>query len=102
MRRVMAPHAVLDRPPPPPQSCPPPLLAKIAALLGDFDFLHVRRGDKLVHRDRNRRLIFPKLDRDTRPKYILARLKKWVPRGRTIYLATNEFAPGFFTSLDAV
>lgn len=43
---------------------PPPELTAIADAivreLGDFDAVHVRRGDKLVHRH------WPNLDRDTR------------------------------------
>ncbi|GMY19585.1 hypothetical protein FCV25MIE_14824 [Fagus crenata] len=75
---------------------------KIKALLGDYDAIHVRRGDKIKNRkDRFgvERSLHPHLDRDTHPEFILCRIKKWVPPGRTIFIASNERTPGFFSPL---
>ncbi|KAL0339778.1 UNVERIFIED_CONTAM: hypothetical protein Sradi_4494600 [Sesamum radiatum] len=50
---------------------------KIMALLGDYDAIHVRRGDKLkTRKDRFgvERSLHPHLDRDTRPEFILCRI----------------------------
>lgn len=75
---------------------------KIKLLLGDYDAIHVRRGDKLkTRKDRFgvERTLHPHLDRDTRPEFILLRIAKWVPPGRTLFIASNERAPGFFAPL---
>uniref|UniRef100_A0A5B7ANJ6 Uncharacterized protein n=1 Tax=Davidia involucrata TaxID=16924 RepID=A0A5B7ANJ6_DAVIN len=75
---------------------------KIKVLLGDYDAIHVRRGDKLkTRRDRFgvERCLHPHLDRDTRPEFILCRIAKWVPPGRTLFIASNERTPGFFSPL---
>ncbi|CAA0837407.1 Unknown protein [Striga hermonthica] len=75
---------------------------KIKALLGDYDAIHVRRGDKLkTRKDRFgvQRTLHPHLDRDTRPEFILCRISKWVPPGRTLFIASNERTPGFFSPL---
>ncbi|KAL2465962.1 hypothetical protein Adt_41813 [Abeliophyllum distichum] len=75
---------------------------KIKVLLGDYDAIHVRRGDKLkTRKDRFGvdRSLHPHLDRDTRPEFILCRIAKWVPPGRTIFIASNERKPGFFSPL---
>ncbi|GFS36808.1 hypothetical protein Acr_00g0048150 [Actinidia rufa] len=75
---------------------------KINALLGDYDAIHVRRGDKLkTRKDRFGvdRALHPHLDRDTRPEFILCRISKWVPPGRTLFIASNERTPGFFSPL---
>ncbi|GER51910.1 dual specificity protein phosphatase, partial [Striga asiatica] len=77
---------------------------KIKALLGDYDAIHVRRGDKLkTRKDRFgvQRSLHPHLDRDTRPEFILCRISKWVPPRRTLYIASNERTPGFFSPLAA-
>uniref|UniRef100_A0A2N9G4K2 O-fucosyltransferase family protein n=1 Tax=Fagus sylvatica TaxID=28930 RepID=A0A2N9G4K2_FAGSY len=53
---------------------------EIKALLGDYDAIHVRRGDKIKNRkDRFgvERSLHPHLDRDTRPEFILRRIKKY-------------------------
>ncbi|GKV17295.1 hypothetical protein SLEP1_g27821 [Rubroshorea leprosula] len=39
------------------------------------------------------------MDRDTRPEFILHRIQKWVPPGRTLFIASNERTPGFFSPL---
>ncbi|XP_042487813.1 uncharacterized protein LOC122068048 [Macadamia integrifolia] len=75
---------------------------KIKGLLGDYDAIHVRRGDKIkTRKDRFGvdRSLHPHLDRDTRPEFILHRIEKWVPPGRTLFIASNERTPGFFSSL---
>ncbi|XP_019162114.1 PREDICTED: uncharacterized protein LOC109158676 [Ipomoea nil] len=75
---------------------------KIRALLGDYDAIHVRRGDKIrTRKDRFgvERSLNPHLDRDTQPEFILCRIAKWVPPGRTLYIASNEKTPGFFSPL---
>ncbi|XP_065853545.1 uncharacterized protein [Euphorbia lathyris] len=75
---------------------------KIKALLGDYDAIHVRRGDKIkTRKDRHgvARSLHPHLDRDTRPEFMLHRIEKWVPAGRTLFIASNEKAPGFFSVL---
>ncbi|XP_054802103.1 uncharacterized protein LOC129305920 isoform X2 [Prosopis cineraria] len=77
---------------------------KIKALLGDYDAMHVRRGDKMkTRKDRFgvTRTLHPHLDRDTRPEFILCRIAKWVPPGRTLFVASNERTPGFFSPLSA-
>uniref|UniRef100_A0A1J3G6W1 O-fucosyltransferase family protein n=1 Tax=Noccaea caerulescens TaxID=107243 RepID=A0A1J3G6W1_NOCCA len=76
--------------------------AKIKAKLGDYDAIHVRRGDKLkTRKDRFRveRSQFPHLDRDTRPEFIFGRIKKHIPPGRTLFIGSNERTPGFFSPL---
>ncbi|KAL3534688.1 hypothetical protein ACH5RR_003149 [Cinchona calisaya] len=75
---------------------------KIKALLGDYDAIHVRRGDILkTRKDRFGidRTLHPHLDRDTRPEFILCRIAKWVPPERTLFIASNERTPGFFAPL---
>ncbi|XP_028761502.1 uncharacterized protein LOC114720064 [Neltuma alba] len=75
---------------------------KIKALLGDYDAMHVRRGDKMkTRKDRFGvvKTLHPHLDRDTRPVFILCRIAKWVPPGRTLFIASNERTPGFFSPL---
>ncbi|KAH8485803.1 hypothetical protein H0E87_027296 [Populus deltoides] len=77
---------------------------KVIALLGDYDSMHVRRGDKIkTRKDRFGvyRTLHPHLDRDTRPEFILHRIEKWVPPGRTLFIASNEKTPGFFSPLAA-
>ncbi|KAF8104651.1 hypothetical protein N665_0170s0027 [Sinapis alba] len=77
---------------------------KIKAQLGDYDAIHVRRGDKLkTRRDRFNveRTQFPHLDRDTRPEFIMSRIQKQIPPGRTLYVGSNERTPGFFSPLSA-
>ncbi|KAL1548765.1 hypothetical protein AAHA92_16954 [Salvia divinorum] len=77
---------------------------KIKAHLGDYDAIHVRRGDKIkTRKDRFGvdRSLHPHLDRDTRAEFILCRISKWVPRGRTLFIASNERTPGFFSPLSA-
>ncbi|KAK3043772.1 hypothetical protein RJ639_001968 [Escallonia herrerae] len=75
---------------------------KIKSLLGDYDAMHVRRGDKLkTRKDRFGvdRVLHPHLDRDTRPEFIICRIATWVPHGRTLFIASNERTPGFFSPL---
>ncbi|KAG9157486.1 hypothetical protein Leryth_010315 [Lithospermum erythrorhizon] len=75
---------------------------KVKALLGDYDAIHVRRGDILkTRKDRFgvERSLHPHIDRDTRPEFILCRIAKWVPRGRTLFIASNERKEGFFSPL---
>ncbi|KAJ4892084.1 hypothetical protein Rs2_31832 [Raphanus sativus] len=77
---------------------------KIKSQLGDYDAIHVRRGDKLkTRRDRFHveRSQFPHLDRDTRPEFIMTRIHKQIPPGRTLYIGSNERTPGFFSPLSA-
>ncbi|XP_061353089.1 uncharacterized protein LOC133297877 [Gastrolobium bilobum] len=75
---------------------------QIKTLLGDYDAIHVRRGDKIkTRKDRFGvvRSLHPHLDRDTRPEFMICRIAKWVPPGRTLFIASNERIPGFFSSL---
>ncbi|MED6170624.1 hypothetical protein PIB30_032909 [Stylosanthes scabra] len=75
---------------------------KIKAQLGEYDAIHVRRGDKIkTRKDRFgvARSLHPHLDRDTRPEFMLCRIAKWVPPGRTLFIASNERTPGFFSPL---
>ncbi|KAI5067339.1 hypothetical protein GOP47_0017867 [Adiantum capillus-veneris] len=70
--------------------------------LGDYDAIHVRRGDKLkIRKDRFgvNRTLFPHLDRDTQAGAILRRIGNWIPEGRTLFVASNERKPGFFDAL---
>ncbi|CAM0873540.1 unnamed protein product [Alopecurus aequalis] len=73
---------------------------KMKRVLGDYDAIHVRRGDLLKNR-KNRsgveRSLHPHLDRDTRPAFTRKRIAKWIPPGRTLYIASNERTPGFFS-----
>ncbi|KAL5140786.1 hypothetical protein HKD37_09G024251 [Glycine soja] len=81
-----------------------PNFSDIKALLGDYDAIHVRRGDKIkTRKDRFGvvRSLHPHLDRDTRPEFMLCRIAKWVPPGRTLFIASNERTPGFFSPLSA-
>ncbi|KAL8246409.1 hypothetical protein R6Q59_007625 [Mikania micrantha] len=75
---------------------------KIMSLLGDYDAIHVRRGDILkTRKDRFgvARTLHPHLDRDTRPQFILCRIANWVPPGRMLFIASNERIPNFFSPL---
>ncbi|KAK1277049.1 hypothetical protein QJS04_geneDACA003599 [Acorus gramineus] len=75
---------------------------EIKGLLGDYDAIHVRRGDKIkTRKDRFgvERTLHPHLDRDTRPEFIQRRISKWIPPGRTLFIASNERSPGFFSPL---
>ncbi|CAN6456609.1 unnamed protein product [Victoria cruziana] len=75
---------------------------KIKTILGDYDAIHVRRGDKIkTRKDRFGvdRTLHPHLDRDTRPEAMLIRIAKWIPPGRIIFIASNERTPGFFSPL---
>ncbi|CAK9180829.1 unnamed protein product [Ilex paraguariensis] len=75
---------------------------QIKGLLGDYDAIHVRRGDKLkTRKDRFGvdRSLHPHLDRDTHPQFISCRIAKWIPPGRTLFVASNEKTPGFFSPL---
>ncbi|KAJ8570320.1 hypothetical protein K7X08_037292 [Anisodus acutangulus] len=77
---------------------------QIKRRLGDYDAMHVRRGDVLkTRKDRFgvQRSLHPHLDRDTRPEFILCRIAKWVPPGRTLFIASNERTPGYFSPLAA-
>ena len=76
--------------------------AQVISLLGDYDSIHVRRGDKIkTRKDRFGvyRTLHPHLDRDTRPEFIHHKIEKWVPPGRTLFIASNEKTPGFFSPL---
>lgn len=77
---------------------------QIKHLLGDYDAIHVRRGDILkTRKDRFgiERSLHPHLDRDTRPEFIQQRIVKWIPPGRTLFIASNERSPGFFSPLSS-
>ncbi|CAI5457579.1 unnamed protein product [Closterium sp. Yama58-4] len=58
-----------------------------------FDYVHVRRGDKL------NATRWPHLDHDTRPEALLQKLPSLVPPNSTLYIATNEPDPHFFDPL---
>ncbi|PKA56222.1 hypothetical protein AXF42_Ash011151 [Apostasia shenzhenica] len=96
---VMLPYSLL------PMNAAPKLRAaaeKIKGLLGDYDAIHVRRGDKIkTRKDRFGvvRSLHPHLDRDTRPQFIQHRIAKWISPGRTLFIASNERAPDFFSPL---
>uniref|UniRef100_A0A453AY97 O-fucosyltransferase family protein n=1 Tax=Aegilops tauschii subsp. strangulata TaxID=200361 RepID=A0A453AY97_AEGTS len=75
---------------------------QIKEILGEYDAIHVRRGDLLKNRkDRFgvERSLHPHLDRDTHPEFIKRRIAKWIPKGRTLFIASNERTPGFFSPL---
>ncbi|KQK14976.1 uncharacterized protein LOC100843213 isoform X1 [Brachypodium distachyon] len=75
---------------------------KMKEILGDYDAIHVRRGDLLKNRkDRFgvERSLHPHLDRDTRPEFIKKRIARWIPKGRTLFIASNERTLGFFSPL---
>ena len=71
-------------------------------MLGDYDAIHVRRGDVLkLRKDRFgvKRTVFPHLDRDTQANAIMQRVANWIPEGRTLFIASNERKQGFFDAL---
>ncbi|KAL5197976.1 hypothetical protein ABZP36_001488 [Zizania latifolia] len=71
-------------------------------ILGDYDAIHVRRGDLLKNRNDRfgvERSLHPHLNRDTHPEYIKRKIARWIPRGRTLFIASNERTPGFFSPL---
>lgn len=75
---------------------------KVKAMLGDYDAIHVRRGDILKTRKDRFGVVrsrHPHVERDTRPECILQRIAKWIPPGRTLFIASNERKPGFFSPL---
>lgn len=75
---------------------------QVKAMLGDYDAIHVRRGDILkTRKDRFGvlRSRHPHVERDTRPECILQRIAKWISPGRTLFIASNEGKPGFFSPL---
>lgn len=77
---------------------------KIIQSLGDYDAIHVRRGDRVkTRKDRFgvKRTLFPHLDRDTQADAILQRVAIWIPEGRTLFIASNERRPGFFNALSS-
>ncbi|KAJ3683884.1 hypothetical protein LUZ60_014111 [Juncus effusus] len=77
---------------------------EIKGLIGDYDGIHVRRGDRLKTRKDGFGVVkslWPHLDRDTRPQFILKRIAKWVPPGRTLFVASNERTPNFFAPLSS-
>jgi len=58
----------------------------------NYTAVHVRRGDKAARKN-----CWPNVDRDTQPSAIAASLQRLgVPDNSTIYVASNELAPGFF------
>lgn len=64
----------------------------------------MRRGDKIkTRKDRFGvpRSLHPHLDRDTRPEFIQVRIERWIAPGRTLFVASNERKPGFFSTLSA-
>ncbi|GJP35050.1 hypothetical protein CLOM_g19513 [Closterium sp. NIES-68] len=70
----------------------------IAGAMGgqqQFDYVHVRRGDKL------NATRWPHLDHDTRPEALLQKLPALIPPGSTLYIASNEGDPRFFDPLKA-
>ena len=91
--------------------------AAARAVLGSDSYLalHVRRGDRLVPpqckrstsagvtgRGRaNSPLNCARLDNLTRPHAIRDALFKWVPDGTTVFVATGDEEPGFFSLLKA-
>ncbi|XP_021744523.1 uncharacterized protein LOC110710511 [Chenopodium quinoa] len=75
---------------------------KVKAMLGDYDAMHVRRGDILKTRKDRFGVVrsrHPHVERDTKPECILKRIAKWIPPGRTLFIASNEGEPGFFSPL---
>ena len=68
---------------------------EVARALGPFVFVHVRRGDMIERW----RICWPRLDEDTRAEAIAVKLGKWLPAVRTLYVATNEWRPGFFAPM---
>ncbi|XP_062188208.1 uncharacterized protein LOC133891496 isoform X2 [Phragmites australis] len=75
---------------------------KMKEIFGDYDAIHVRRGDLLKNRkDRFgvERSLHPHLDRDTRPEFIKRRIARWIRPGRTLFIASNERTTGFFSPL---
>ncbi|CAN6586246.1 unnamed protein product [Malus baccata var. baccata] len=68
---------------------------KIKELLGDYDAIHVRCGDILKTR-MDRFGVSMTLHPHTHPEFILRRIEKWVPSGRTLYIAQMRGHGDFF------
>ncbi len=67
---------------------------RVRAVLGDeYYALHIRRGDCAIK--------FPDMDKATTPEAIIARLKRLLPDGVTIYIMTDERQPHYFDPLKA-
>ncbi|CAI5477170.1 unnamed protein product [Closterium sp. Yama58-4] len=62
---------------------------------GDYDAVHVRRGDKA--RDTSR---WPNLAQDTSVEALAQKLPRLIPPGRSVYIASDE-SPSFFDPLRA-
>eukprot|EP00850_Spirogloea_muscicola_P008318 SM000044S15965 [mRNA] locus=s44:251364:253839:- [translate_table: standard] len=77
---------------------PKPITDIIVAVrqnLSNYDYVHVRRGDKVL-----RRGAWPNLNFDTQPEQIMAKLPSLgIQPGRKLYIATDELQPGFFEKL---
>ncbi|TQD72340.1 hypothetical protein C1H46_042127 [Malus baccata] len=67
----------------------------IKELLGDYDAIHVRCGDILKTR-MDRFGVSMTLHPHTHPEFILRRIEKWVPSGRTLYIAQMRGHGDFF------
>lgn len=77
---------------------------QIKELLGDYDALHVRRGDKVkVFKGKSGELrtMYTHLDHDTQPEAIMERIKLWIPADRTLYIATDEKRSHYFDLLSS-
>ncbi len=72
----------------------------IQTLKGNFDVVHVRRGDLLEYA-KQEWWRFPGFDRRTQPQGIRQRIAPWIETGRTLYIMTDELQPHFFDPLKA-
>jgi hypothetical protein len=71
---------------------------EIILLLGDFDAIHVRRGDN-IKREPYRGYVDVDVIRLTDFPQIIERLKHWIEPGRKLFIATDERDLTFFDGL---
>ncbi|CAI5524024.1 unnamed protein product [Closterium sp. Naga37s-1] len=75
------------------------LAMQLSEKLGHFVFLHVRRHNTDIMRDDASYLRCRHLDRDTRVPAIRRHIWRLIPENSTLYIATDEVNPGFFSGL---
>ncbi|KAL9253796.1 hypothetical protein AKJ16_DCAP03737 [Drosera capensis] len=71
------------------------VVSAIAARLnGDYDSVHIVRGEKAKNKES-----WPNLDRDTSPDSLLSTLRNKIDKGKHLYIATDEPDKSFFDPL---
>ncbi|CAI7866415.1 unnamed protein product [Closterium sp. NIES-53] len=67
--------------------------AIVSSIGGDYDAVLVKRAKKSLW------TAWSHVDRLTRPAALLKSLPRFIPKGRHVYIASNERTPGFFSPL---